>query len=67
MYVIRRTGHGQTICAGCLAKGENAINWDNMLVELHYDGGTTIGNFCSECMSKIKALYKVEVRTNDSK
>ena len=64
MYAIKRTGHGQTTCAGCLAKGKQAINWDSMMLELHYDGGSTIGNYCSECMAKIKENNKVEVRTN---
>lgn len=58
MYAIKRKGNGQTICVGCLAKDKYAVNWDSMLMELYYDSGTFLGNFCSECMAVIKkALY----------
>lgn len=67
MYAVKRTGHGQTICSGCLAKGKNAINWDSFLVDLRYDGGTLIGRYCSECLARIRESNKVEVRTNGSK
>ena len=67
MYAIKRNGNGQTICAGCLAQDKYAVNWDSMLVELHYDSGTFVGNYCSECLATIKKHYTVEEKTNGTK
>jgi hypothetical protein len=67
MYAIKRTGHGNTICAGCLAKGKQAIHWDNMLLEVRYDSGEVIGDYCSECIAKIRENNTVEVRKNETK
>lgn len=62
MYALKRTGHGQTLCAGCLAKGKQALNWDSWLYEVKYEGGTTIGNYCGECLAEIRKHNKVEVK-----
>ena len=66
MYAVKRNGNGQTICAGCLARGMNATHWDSMLMTLHYDGGTVIGNYCSNCLTQIRLNYKVEIGKHET-
>lgn len=62
MYAVKRNGNGQTLCAGCIAEGKDGRHWDSMLVTLHYDGGSVIGDYCSSCLEHIRKYNKVEIR-----
>lgn len=64
MIAIKRNGHGQTYCSGCIAKPKTQpLHWDSMTYDLKYSAdGSEIGTYCYSCLSEIKNKFRIEVQ-----